>query len=181
VLHLKKNGKQAIIPTAEFGIISAETACWENSQNFNEDFYSLPSSMGRLVYRGRDSSAEGQTRKQRGRLVYGGGDSSTEGESRLRRGRLVYKGSSRDYTIDAIGNVQNGPNTVYAEYTYIYDNIYVHICRYIYRYICMFVCMYRYVCMYVCMYVCKYVCLIVYMYLCMYVFSIFTSSSRKPS
>ena len=68
---------------------------------------------GRLVYRGRDSSAEGQTHIQRGRLVYGGGDSSTEGE-------LVYggrdsstKGEAHLGTIlDAIGNVQNGPNTV---------------------------------------------------------------------
>jgi hypothetical protein len=71
---------------------------------------------GRLVYRGRDSSAEGQTHIQRGRLVYGGGDSSTEGE-------LVYggrdsstKGEAHLGTIlDAIGNVQNGPNTVCAE------------------------------------------------------------------
>jgi hypothetical protein len=31
-LHLKKNGKQAIIPTAEFGIISAETACWDRER-----------------------------------------------------------------------------------------------------------------------------------------------------
>jgi hypothetical protein len=53
-------------------------------------------------------------RLQRGRLVYGGSDLSIEGETRLRRGGLVYKGggSSRDYTIDAIENVLNGPNTV---------------------------------------------------------------------
>jgi hypothetical protein len=60
---------------------------------------------------------EGETRLRRGRVVYGGGDSSTKGEAHL--------GTIRD----AIGNVQNGPNTVYAEY--IYENIYVHICRYI--------------------------------------------------
>jgi hypothetical protein len=30
------------IPAAEFGIISEETACWDISQIFNEDFYLPP-------------------------------------------------------------------------------------------------------------------------------------------
>jgi hypothetical protein len=82
------------------------------------------------VYRGGDfSSIEGKTRLRRGRLVYRGGGLSTEDETLLRRdrlrGRLVHggghsstKGEARLGTIlDAIGNVQNGPNTVCAECT----------------------------------------------------------------
>jgi hypothetical protein len=51
---------------------------------------------------------EGKTRLRRGRPVYRWRDSSTKGEARL--GTIL----------DAIGNVQNSPNTVYAEYIYIY-------------------------------------------------------------
>jgi hypothetical protein len=43
-----------------------------------------------LVYRGGDSSTEGESCLRRGRLIYGGEDSSTEGETRLQRGRLFY-------------------------------------------------------------------------------------------
>jgi hypothetical protein len=100
----------------------------------------------RLVYRGGDSSIEWRTRLRSGRLVYRGGDSSTKGETLLRRDRLVYRGGDyslwrgrlvyrggNSYTegetrlearlgtiLDAIGNVQNGLNTISAEYTYTY-------------------------------------------------------------
>ncbi len=72
---------------------------------------------GRLVYGGSDSSIEGETRLRRGRLIYGGGDSSTKGEAHL--GTIL----------DAIGNVQNGPNTVCAEYIYMNKslNIFMYI------------------------------------------------------
>jgi hypothetical protein len=63
---------------------------------------------GSLVYGGSDSSIEGETRLRRGRLIYGGGDSSTKGEAHL--GTIL----------DAIGNVQNGPNKVCAEYMHMY-------------------------------------------------------------
>jgi hypothetical protein len=79
-----------------------------------------------LFYRGRDSSAEGQTRIQRGRLFYGG-------ETRLRRGRLIYgggdsstKGEARLGTIlDATGNFQNGSNTECSEYMYMNIIMYI--------------------------------------------------------
>ncbi len=81
----------------------------------------------------RDLSTEGETRLWRERLVYGGGGSSTEGETSLWRWRFVYgggdsstKGEVRLRTIlDAIGNVQNGPNTVCAEYVYMNVDMYV--------------------------------------------------------
>ncbi len=87
---------------------------------------------------------EGETRLRRGSFVYGGGDSSTKGEARL--GTIL----------DAIGNVQNGPNTVCAEYMYMNIYTYVHID--IYSYVCI------YVCMYVCMLNCIYVCMYLYVY-----------------
>jgi hypothetical protein len=72
---------------------------------------------------------EGEACVQRGRLVYKGarlfnrgGDSSTEAETRLQGGDSSTKGEARLGTIlDAIGNVQNGPNTV----LYV-QNIYIH-------------------------------------------------------
>ncbi len=93
-----------------------------------------------LVYRGGDSYTEGKTQLRIGRLVYGGVDSSMEGEACVQRGRLVYKGATLVYRgwdssiegktrlgtiLDAIGNVQNGPNTVCAEHMYM--NIYMYI------------------------------------------------------
>ncbi len=113
---------------------------------------------GDLSTKVRDLSTEGETHLLRGRLVYGGGGSSTEGETRLKRarlfcgrdglvystegetslwrGRLVYgggdsstKGEARLGTIlDAIGNVQYGPNTVCAKYIYMNnEHILVHV------------------------------------------------------
>jgi hypothetical protein len=88
--------------------------------------------MWRLVYRG-----EGETRLQRARLFCGGTDSYTEGETSLWRGRpgdSSTKEEARLRTIlDAIGNVQNGPNTVCAEYIYLY----MYVCMYVYMYVCM--------------------------------------------
>ncbi len=52
--------------------------------------------------------------------MYRGGDLSTKGRD------LSTEGETRLGTIlDAIGNVQNGPNTVCAEYMYM--NIYMYI------------------------------------------------------
>ncbi len=68
---------------------------------------------GDLSTKVRDLSTEGETRLLRGRLVYGGGDSSTKGEARL--GTIL----------DAIGNVQYGPNTVCAKYIYM-NNEHIH-------------------------------------------------------
>ena len=90
-----------------------------------------------------------------------------EVETRPQRGRLVYKGggSSRDYsTEDAIGNFQNGSNTVCSEYMYM--NIYMYIQIYIAIYLCLYVCLYvrMYVCMLNCIYVCMYACMYKYVY-----------------
>ncbi len=89
---------------------------------------------GGLVYGVGGSSTEGVTRLHRARLFCGGTDSYTEGETSLWRGRLVYRGGN-SYTegetrlearlgtiLDAIGNVQNGLNTVSAEYIHIVED-----------------------------------------------------------
>jgi hypothetical protein len=61
----------------------------------------------RLLCGGTDSYTEGETSLWRVRLIYGGGDSSTKGKARL--GTIL----------DAIGNFQNGSNTVCSEYLYM--------------------------------------------------------------